>query len=55
MSEKLLTVNEVAERLQIQKETVRVYIKKGLLKALEMPNGRYRVKEESVDKFLHSK
>ena len=48
----LLTVAEVAERLKCRVETVRRYISEGRLRALMMPGGTYRVREEDLAGLL---
>ena len=50
--QKLLTVAQVAERLNCRKETVRRYIAEGRLPALQIVGGYYRVRPEDLERFL---
>ncbi len=50
--EKLLTVGQVADRLQLRIETVRRYIADGTLLAVELPGGQYRIAETELEKIL---
>ena len=51
--EQLLTVDEVAERLQIHAETVRRWLREGRLDGYLMGRrGGWRIKPESVEKML---
>lgn len=51
MKEKLLTINDIIEILQVSKLTVYRYIKAGKLPAYKV--GRdYRVKQKDFDSFL---
>ena len=54
-NKKLLTVEEVAERLRVRKETVRRYIREGSLEALSLPGGSYRVREDAIAAMLKVK
>jgi excisionase family DNA binding protein len=51
-----LTVEQVAERLQINPETVRVWIRKGDLPVLDLGSRRmgYRIKQGELDRFIAS-
>ncbi len=49
--EKLLTVAQVAERLQVNAETVRVWIRKGELDAVDIGN-EYRISPEDLRDFI---
>lgn len=46
-----LTVEQVAEILQIHWQTVLNYIKSGKLKAVKLGKG-YRIQKEELDKFI---
>lgn len=53
-NDRLLTVPEVAERLRVNDETVRRWVRTGRLKAV-MPGGRkagYRIAESAVREML---
>ncbi len=50
--EGLLTVREAAELLRLRRETVRRYISSGVLRALVMPGGDYRITEEALRQLL---
>ncbi len=49
--EKLLTVAQVAERLQVNAETVRVWIRTGELDAVDIGN-EYRISPDDLKDFL---
>lgn len=51
--EDLLTVAEVAEILHLNTRTVQRWIAAGKLKAVRMPNGRYRIRATDADAMLH--
>ncbi len=46
-----LTVEQVADKLQIHWQTVLNYIKSGKLKALKLGKG-YRISQKALDKFI---
>ncbi|HUW21114.1 MAG TPA: helix-turn-helix domain-containing protein [Candidatus Bathyarchaeia archaeon] len=46
-----LTVEQVADRLQVHWQTVLNYIKSGKLKALKLGKG-YRISQKALDKFI---
>jgi len=50
----LFTVKEVARGLKCDPQTVRRYIKDGLLKAIRL-KGEYRIKKEELDAFLENR
>lgn len=47
----LFTVNEVATILKCHPQTVRSYIKEGLLEATKL-KGEYRIARKDIDNFL---
>lgn len=47
----LLSVRSVALLLGVTADTVRAYVKRGQLKALRLPGGSYRIREEEVAAF----
>jgi len=47
----LFTVNEVAAVLKCHPQTVRSYIREGLLEAVRL-KGEYRITQEDIDAFL---
>lgn len=51
MVTKLLTVEEVADRLRVSRFTVYRWIKKGILEAIKI-DGAVRVEEEAYEKLL---
>ncbi len=51
MSEKLLSVEEVAGRLGVTPDTIRHYIRTRQLIAIRVGN-KYRIKEEELKRFL---
>ena len=51
--ERLLTVEEVAKRLDLHEETIRRYLQRGLLKGIKFGNrGGWRVKEGDLQAFI---
>ena len=51
--ERLLTVDEVATRLNLHPETIRRYLQRGLLKGVKFGNrGGWRIKEADLDDFM---
>jgi excisionase family DNA binding protein len=50
--EDLLTVAEVAGILHVHIRTVHRWIEAGKLKAVRMPNGRYRIRAADADAML---
>ncbi len=53
--EELLTVKEVALTLNVQRQTVWNWVKKGKLPAVRLPSGRIRVRKEEIVKLLWAK
>lgn len=53
----MLTVTEVAERLRVNPETVRRWLKEGRLKGVMLGGKRagYRITEGDLDRFLQSR
>ena len=53
--EHLLTVEEVAKRLDLHEETIRRYLQRGLLKGIKFGNrGGWRIKEGDLQAFIDS-
>jgi excisionase family DNA binding protein len=52
MSDELLTVSEVAGRLNVNRGTVVRWIRLGQLKALRLPSGTYRIPRAELDRLL---
>jgi excisionase family DNA binding protein len=50
----LLTIQQVADRLQLSKATVRNRIKEGKLKAIKLGYNTLRVEESELEKFIRS-
>lgn len=50
----LYTTEEVAERLKLTPKTVREYIQRGELEAIDMGQG-YRIYKRDLDAFLESR
>jgi len=50
----LFTVREVAKIFKCNPQTVRRYIREGLLKAVTL-KGEYRIRQEDLNAFLESK
>ena len=51
-NDELLTLEEVARRLQVHSETVRRYIKQKKLTAIRLSNTNLRVRKSEFDRFL---
>ena len=55
MSENLISVTQVAEKLGVSKSTAYTYINKGwLIPDIRLPSGVVKFKESSVEKFIMS-
>ena len=52
MEKRMVSVVEAAQRLGVQKETVRVYIGNGRLPAMRLPNGYFRISEQDLERML---
>jgi len=52
MTNRYLSVAEVARVLSCHKDTIRRYINEGKLPAQALPGGFYRVKEADIARFL---
>ena len=50
--EKLLTLDQAADRLQVDRETVRSYLKLGKLKGHKIAGWMWRIKEEDLETFI---
>lgn len=57
VAETLLTVQQVAERLQVHPDSVRRWIEAGLLAAYRLPGRRagWRIEETAVQEFLEKR
>lgn len=55
MSEDLLTVEQVAEKLQLHRDTVRRYIREGKLPSVRVSATVVRVKQSDLDKFIQER
>lgn len=53
MADKLLTIQEVADRLDIHHNTVYLYVKWGLLKIRRIGIKMIRVEEKDLEDFIH--
>lgn len=51
----LLTVREVAERLQVSRSTVRRWVADGSLPAMVMPSGAFRFREADLETWLEGR
>jgi excisionase family DNA binding protein len=49
---KLLTTKEVAEYLNVNVETIRVYVRKGLLKSIKLGGKYIRIRPEELEMFV---
>jgi excisionase family DNA binding protein len=52
MSEDLLRTEQVAKLLNTSAATVRNWIRLGLIEAVRLPSGQYRIRREDVEKML---
>jgi excisionase family DNA binding protein len=52
MDEKYMKVSEAAEVLHVRMETIRRYIEQGVLAAITLPGGDYRIAESELHKFV---
>lgn len=50
----LLTTEDVAALLQLDIETIRRYIREGLLRAIKI-KGQYRIRREDFEEFLEER
>ena len=50
--EKYLTVDEISTMLRVLPITVRVWIRRGVLSAVKLPGGGWRVRPEDVEAML---
>ncbi|HET9921763.1 MAG TPA: helix-turn-helix domain-containing protein [Ktedonobacteraceae bacterium] len=51
----LLTIEDVARRLQVHEETVRRYIKRKQLIAIRLSNNNMRIRKSELDRFLRER
>ena len=52
MMNELLTVQQVADRLQLNIATIRRYIKEGKLEAHRLGNHQWRIYQADLDEFI---
>ncbi len=53
MTSKLLTPDAVAERLAVSPATVRIWLRKGILKGVKVGGGKlWRISESAIDEFI---
>lgn len=50
--EALLTTSEVANELQVSRNSVTAWAKRGLLSAIKLPSGQFRIPASAVRKIL---
>jgi excisionase family DNA binding protein len=53
--DKLLTIKQVSEILQVHEQTVRDYIREGVLPCIRLGRKAIRVSHEDLDSFLNSR
>lgn len=51
----LLTVQNVAEKMQVDPRTVRAWIKSGKMAGIQLPGGEFRIKEEHLNTWMDKK
>ena len=55
VSEKLLTPEDAAARLQVSPSTVRKWLRNGAIKGTKLGGGKlWRISESSIDEFIES-
>jgi excisionase family DNA binding protein len=54
MTDHLLTVAEVAERLRVTPSTVSLWARDGLIRAIRLPSGRLRFRAADIDQLVAS-
>jgi excisionase family DNA binding protein len=57
LGDRWLTVDDIADRLQVSHETVRRWIRSGKLSVLDLggPKAGYRVKPEELQRFIEER
>ena len=50
----LLTSKEVAKLLRMNQTTIDKFIKEGIIEAIQLPGGQYRIKRSEVERILRS-
>ena len=55
MSEELLTIEQVADRLQLHPDTIRRYIRERKLPGVRISSTVVRVKKSDLDKFIEER
>lgn len=51
----LLTVQNVAKKMQVDPRTVRAWIKAGKMAGIQLPSGEFRIKEEYLNTWMDKK
>ncbi len=55
MSDKFLTPEAAAERLDVAPTTVRTWLRKGILKGTKVGGGKlWRISEDAIDEFVNA-
>jgi excisionase family DNA binding protein len=52
MEDELLTIEQVAERLQLHPDTIRRYVREKKLKAIQLSKTNLRVRRSELNRFL---
>lgn len=52
MTDHLLTVAEVAERLRVTPSTVSLWVRDGRIRAIRLPSGRLRFRATDIDQLV---
>ncbi len=55
MTERMLPLSEVEQRLQLSRWSLWNWIRDGKLRAVKQPNGHYRVRESEVERILRER
>lgn len=50
--DRLLTLNDAAARLSLDRETIRRYLQAGKLKGHKIAGWKWRIKEEDLESFI---
>lgn len=48
----MLTINQVAETIGVEPQTVRAWIKKGKLSGVKLPGGDWRIRDTHLENWL---
>ncbi len=55
MEDKLLTVKEAADYLRVQAQTVRNWLRDGVLRGIKVGSNRWRIEKQALDTFVNER